>query len=218
MIYDNHNLFENLKNIKGTKDMRISRELILSEITKVISSRPYEVRGVLISCGISVGERPSKLELIRRVGLNAGRSKCLRTGLGDLIAKNQMPFMGSPDEGYSNQSGNDWGKVIGEVIGTGFGIWQTGQSRKEGASQRNHDMELAQKNIDLMTKQMELQGKLASMPAPTQAGTGGTSNLVTILLALAAVGVIGFAIWSSKKQAVGSVAVSTPTPTPTPVV
>ena len=216
MIYDNHNLFENLKNIKGTKDMRISRELILSEITKVISSRPYEVRGVLISCGIAIGDRPSKLELVRKVGFNAGRSKCLRTGLGNLIAKNQMPFMGDPDAGYSNQAGgNDWGKVIGEVIGTGFGIWQTGQSRKEGASQRNHDMELAQKNIDLMTKQMELQQKLAEMPQTNQAGPSSTSSLVTILLALAAVGVIGFAIWSSKREAKGSVAIA---PATSPVV
>ena len=44
MIYEKHKLFENINNIKGTKDMRISRELIVSELAKVILSRPHEVK------------------------------------------------------------------------------------------------------------------------------------------------------------------------------
>ena len=210
MIYENHNLIENIKNLKGTKDMRISRELILSEISKVIVSKPYEVRKALLDCGVQVSEAPSKVELVRKVSFNAARSACLRYNLGTLIMRNQMPFMNPEGDAQflnqdgttntQNTGGTDWGAAIGNVIGTGFGIWQTGQSRKEGQAQRAHEMALANKNAELMLKQMELQTQLSQQPAPvTQAGGGG-GNLMTILLVVAALGVIGFAIYSTRKS------------------
>jgi len=208
MIYEKHNLFENIKNLKGTKDMRISRELIVSELAKVILSRPHEVKRALKDCGVAVPDRPSKKQLVKKVSFNVARSRCLRYNLGGLVAQNQMPF----EEGYSNSSGGtDWAGAIGDVIGTGFGIWQTGQSRKEGAAQRAHEMTLAQKNSELMMKQMELQTQL-SQPGPTQAGVGGSSTTVMLLLGLGVVGIIGFMIWSSRKKGATTTASSGPAP------
>ena len=201
MIYEKHNLFENINNLKGAKDMRISRELIVSELAKVILSRPHEVKRALKDCGVAISDRPSKVELVKKVSFNVARSKCLRYNMGALIAQNQMPF----DDGYSNQSGgNNWAGAIGDVIGTGFGIWQTGQSRKEGAAQRNHEMNLANKNADLMIKQMELQSQLSNNTAPTQAGIGGSSTTIMLLLGIGVVGIIGFVIWSGKKKGTGT--------------
>ena len=213
MIYENHKLFENIKNIKGTKDMRISRELIISELSKIILSRPHEVKNALQDCGVAVTDRPSKVELVKKVSFNVARSRCLRYNLGVLIMNNQMPF----DDGYSNKSGgNDWGGVIGDVIGTSFGIWQTSQQRKEGAAQRAHEMSLAQKNSEIMLKQMELQSQL-STPGPTQAGVGGSSTTVMLLLGIGVIGIIGFVIWSSRKNKAGGgtapVVVAAPQPT-----
>ena len=216
MIYENHKLFENINNIKGTKDMRISRELIISELSKIILSRPHEVKKTLRDCGIAVSDRPSKVELVKKVSFNVARSKCLRYNLGVLVAQNQMPF----DEGYSNAEGGGWGAVIGDVIGTGFGIWQTDQSRKEGASQRAHEMELANKNANLMLKQMELQSQL-SQTAPTQAGIGGggSSQTTMLLLGLGVVAIIGFVIWSGRRKGTTTgttpVVVAAPTSTAT---
>ncbi len=221
MIYENHNLFDNIRNIKGTKDMTISRELIVSEIAKIIVARPHEVRRALLDCGVAISDRPTKRDLVMKVSYNAAKSDCLRYNLGVLIMKNQMPFMNPENERekYVNAEGNtqtsggtDWGGVIGNVIGTSFGIWQTGQQRKEGQSQRAHEMALANKNAELMLKQMELQTQLSQAPAPTQAGIGGGSNLVTILLVIAAVGMVGFAIYASRKSK-GVATASAPTTT-----
>ena len=150
MIYEKHKLFENINNIKGTKDMRISRELIVSELAKVILSRPHEVKRALVDCGVAVSDRPSKVQLVKKVSYNVARSRCLRYNLGVLVMQNQMPFDDGSSDGYSNKSGTDWGGVIGDVIGTGFGIWSTGQQRKEGAAQRAHEQQIAQQNANLM--------------------------------------------------------------------
>ena len=214
MIYEKHNLFENINNLKGTKDMRISRELIVSELAKVILSRPHEVKRALKDCGVAVSDRPSKKQLVKKVSFNVARSRCLRYNLGALVAQNQMPFGGE----YSNAGGNDWAGAIGDVIGTGFGIWQTGQSRKEGASQRAHEMDLANKNANLMMKQMELQSQLTNNIAPTQAGVGGSSTTVMLLLGLGVIGIIGFVIWSGRKKGAGTgtapVVIAAPTTAP----
>jgi len=210
MIFESHKLFENIKNMRGTNDMSISRELILSELSKIIMSRPTEVRRVLINCGVAINERPSKVELVKKVNYNMAQSKCLRDSLGQMIADNQIPF---GNEEYMNAEGNqtgsnfgqNWGSTIGNIIGTGFGIWQTGQSRKEGQSQRAHEMELARLNTETMLKQMELQQQLSGMQNVQQAGTGGGGNMITILLVLGAVAVIGFAIYASRKKAPATV-------------
>lgn len=214
MIFESHKLFENINKMKGTNDMSISRELILSEMSKIIMSRPTEVRRVLINCGVAINERPSKVELVKKVNYNIARSRCLRNSLGQMIADNQIPF---GNEEYMNQSGtqtqssskssfgSDWGGTIGNIIGTGFGIWQTGQSRKEGQSQRAHEMELARLNTETMLKQMELQQQLSGMQNVQQAGVGGGGNMVTILLVLGVVAVIGFAIYASRKKAPATV-------------
>ena len=210
MIFESHKLFENIKNMRGTNDMSISRELILSELSKIIMSRPTEVRRVLINCGVAINERPSKVELVKKVNYNIAQSKCLRDNLGQMIADNQIPF---GNEKYMNAEGGqtgsnfgqNWGSTIGNIIGTGFGIWQTGQSRKEGQSQRAHEMELARLNTETMLKQMELQQQLSGMQNVQQAGTGGGGNMITILLVLGAVAVIGFAIYASRKKAPATV-------------
>ena len=78
MIFESHKLFENIKNMRGTNDMSISRELILSELSKIIMSRPTEVRRVLINCGVAINERPSKVELVKKVNYNIAQSKCFK--------------------------------------------------------------------------------------------------------------------------------------------
>jgi len=215
MIYERHKLFENINNIKGTKDMKISRELIVSELAKVILSRPHEVKKALVDCGVAVSERPSKVQLVKKVSYNVARSRCLRYNLGVLVMQNQMPFDDGSSDGYSNKAGTDWGGVIGDVIGTGFGIWSTGQQRKEGAAQRAHEQNIAQQNASLMIKQMELQNQL-SQPGPTQAGVGGSSTTTMLLLGVGVLGVIGFVIWSSrnKKSTTGATPVAVTRPTP----
>ena len=104
MRYAHHNLFQNLKRIKNSKDMTISRELIVSEIGKVIVGRPFEVIKILRGCGISVGGS-SKRELVYAVNFNLARNTCLRNKISSLIASNQLPFE-TTSRGDISRNGN----------------------------------------------------------------------------------------------------------------
>ena len=89
MIYADHNFIENLINTQNSKDMSITREMIVSEVAKVIVGRPYEVKKILVGCGISIEERPGVRDLVVTVSNNMARSLCLRQELSKLIALNQ---------------------------------------------------------------------------------------------------------------------------------
>jgi len=102
MRYAHHNLFQNLKRIKNSKDMTISRELIVSEIGKVIVGRPFEVIRILRGCGISVGGS-SRRELVYAVNFNLARNSCLRNKISALIAANQLPFDTTPTRNINRQ-------------------------------------------------------------------------------------------------------------------
>jgi|TARA_R110001599_G_scaffold310455_2_gene517596 hypothetical protein len=207
MRYAHHDLFQNLNRIKNSKDMTISRELIVSEIAKIIVGRPFEVIKLLRGCRVSVSENASKRELVYAVNFNLAQSKCLRDGIASLISSNQLPFRET--EQYYNvtstttpaktgMTGSDWVGGISTLVGIGYGIFSTNASRKDAKSQRSHELELANMNSDLMLKQMELQNQ----PPPTVAavGGGGTGTMTWIILGVGAVAIGVFAYIASKKN------------------
>jgi len=229
MRYAHHNLFQNIKRIKNSKDMTISRELIVSEIAKVIVGRPFEVIKILRGCGISV-EGSSKRELVYAVNFNVARNTCLRNGISELIASNQLPFETpqqitrkrpinefdtdqeldtyvnvdaatppvTPPAGGGAMTASDWTSGISTLVGIGYGIWQTGASRKDSKEQRAHETNLANMNSELMLKQMEMGNQT---PPPTVAGVGGGTSMFTWVLVGVGVLAIGvFAIISSRKN------------------
>lgn len=106
MRYEYHNFNENFKAIKKTKDMAITRELMLSEVAKVIEGRPALVRKALIRCGVSVSARAGKVELVSAVAGNL-TSKCVRVGIMKLVLSNQLPFI----DGANSMVGNTSEKV-----------------------------------------------------------------------------------------------------------
>ena len=228
MRYAHHNLFQNLKRIKNSKDMTISRELIISEIAKVIVGRPFEVRKILIGCGINISENATRKEIVYAVNFNMARNLCLRNKISALISSNQLPFpTGStrptlgefdtdsgldkyvnvdgttttPTPGQTSGGGmtaSDWTSGISTLVGIGYGIWQTGASRKDARAQREHEMELANMNSDLMLKQMDMK---ASEPTTNVAGVGGgTSTMTWVILGIGAVAVVIFAVVASKRN------------------
>ena len=92
MRYTYHNFSENFKAILKTKDMNVTRELMLSELTKVIEGRPAEVSKALIGCGVSINARPTKRDLVGAVAYNL-TDLCVRTKMMELIVANQLPFI-----------------------------------------------------------------------------------------------------------------------------
>ena len=113
-------------------------------------------------------------------------------------------------------SASDWTSGISTLVGIGYGIWQTGASRKDAKEQRAHESNLASMNSDLMMKQMELDSQT---PAPIVAGAGGGSGTSMFTWVLVGVGVLAigaFALISSRKNR-GVVVAAPATPAIAPV-
>ena len=101
MKYEYHNFNENFKAIQNTKDMGITRELMLSEVAKVIEGRPALVKKALIECGVSVSSNAGKRELVKAVSYNLV-SKCVRVSIMKLVLSNQLPFIQGADKTYGD--------------------------------------------------------------------------------------------------------------------
>jgi hypothetical protein len=220
MRYEYHNFASNLKNIKNSKDMAITRELVVSEIAKVIDGRPFLVKKALIDCGIPLSNKPDKVELTKVLFFNLAGSTCLRNALGELVTNNQYPIAmsrkkaqrrgNSPmdidanrDE-FMNAGGEATGQIIAGItslIGTGAGIWSSNKGFKSASEQRAHEMQLAQMNSDLALQQMNLMSSQGGGAPLQEAGMGsGSSMLVWILVGVGVVGIIGYAVYSSRKN------------------
>jgi len=231
MRYEYHNFTENLNAVKNSKDMAITRELMLSEIAKVIQNRPEYVRKALVGCGVKISARATRRQIVYAVSGNMARSACLRKSIMKLVLANQLPFMGpstkiqdkttdfDTDLGrdafmYSDGKGNGGG-ISGDtalssgvqLIGSIFGLIQSNKTFKEADKQRAFEREMAQQNAELMLQQMQLQASMEGNQQVQQAGMGGGANMLTwILLGVGVIAIIGFSIYSSRKR--GSVKVS----------
>tara|TARA_A100001201_G_scaffold104718_1_gene89737 strand:- start:29 stop:742 length:714 start_codon:yes stop_codon:yes gene_type:complete len=233
MRYEYHNFVDNLKNIKKSKDMAITRELVVSEIAKVIDGRPFLVKKALIDCGISLSNEADKTELVYVTFFNLAKSECLRRSIAELIYNNQYPviadkkrrgsvrredlsdfdtdksldsFMYSSGSGSSGSSGGssgasagDWISGITQVIGVGVGLHTSSKTFKDNAAQRAHEMKLAQMNTDLALQQMQLSANQPVAPV-TQAGIGGSSTIIYVLVGVAVLGLIGYSVYMSRKN------------------
>ena len=225
MRYEYHNFTENLKAVQNTKDINMTRELILSELTKVIEGRPSMVQKALISCGVSIDPRPSKRDLVGAVAFNL-TDLCVRTRMMELIVANQLPFIKSSNplgnekvssfdtdvsrDAFMNQAGNNSssksGVTTNDLIGTGLdvfgkiiGINTANKTFKNAAEQRAHELQIAKINQSTMLAQLEA-GANQNVGGVTQAGIGGGSTITYILLGVGALAIIGFAIYSSRKK------------------
>ena len=105
---------------------------------------------------------------------------------------------------FMNAGGEATGQIIAGItslIGTGAGIWSSNKGFKSASEQRAHEMQLAQMNSDLALQQMNLMSSQQGAPVQ-EAGMGsGSSMLVWILVGVGVVGIIGYAVYSSRKSA-----------------
>ena len=228
MRYEYHNFTENFKAVQNTKDINMTREILLSELTKVIAGRPAMVQKALIGCGVSVEPRPTTRQLVSVVAYNL-TDLCVRTKMMELIVANQLPFLKDSNplgqekvsdfdvdvsrDAFMNQAGptttppassNSFGTsdIVGtgvQLFGTIVGIQQSNKTFKNAAEQRAHELQLARMNQDLMLKQLEL-GANQQVSGVTQSRIGGGSTVTYILLGVGAIAIIGFAIYSSRKK------------------
>jgi len=198
MIFANHDFEKNFLRTIKSKDMKLSRELIISELGKVIQSRPFQVRKLLVGCGVSISTNAKLRELVYAVNFNMAQNTCVRVGMSKLILQNQTML----NNAWLNQGGTDpvtppaGGSfnvntalnTISTAAGIWFGVSEGNKNRDAMELQQAHEMQLAQMNSELMLKQMEYN---SMQPAPpVQAGPGtGSKTIMWVLIALAAVGI-----------------------------
>ena len=72
---------------KGTYTFADGREIIVSNVSKVILSKPYEAKRILVACDIRMEDNPGIRDLIVSVSNNIARSMCLRKGLAKLLTE-----------------------------------------------------------------------------------------------------------------------------------
>ena len=220
MRYEYHNFTENLNRMKNSKDMGMTRELILSEVTKVIEGKPALVERILVNCGLRVSGNPNKIELVTAVAGNLAQSSCLRSHLAKAIVKNQLPFI---DGDFSRTFKNEWdtdvardgfmraagySNVGGTPGGASKGI--SGNTIVAGATQLlgtiagiwsggrtlkdNKDQRSHELNLATMNRDLMLEQMNLNANAPvapvTQASMGGGGSN-TIVWIIAGIGVIG---------------------------
>ena len=227
MKYEYHNFIDNFNRIKSSKDMALTRELVVSEIAKVIDGRPFLVKKALVDCGVVLSEQADKRELTEALFFSLASNSCLRNSVSELIIDNQYPVLkrklgvedrkrrlsdfdtdtsresfmsadGTNPPGKSGGGGQIAGAVL-QVVGLTAGIVQGNKQLKDNQAQRAHEMQLAQMNADLALQQMNLYANQPVNP-PAQAGLGGGSMVVYILGGIAVVGLIGYAIYASRSK------------------
>ena len=225
MRYEHHNFTENFKAIQNTKDIKMTRELLLSEFTKVVVNRTALVRKALIGCGVSVSERAGNKELIGAIAYNL-TNLCVRTKLMELVVANQLPFIKSSNplgnekvssfdtdvsrDAFMNQAGNNTSSYINagvQLAGTIAGIFTGNKQAKSQADSNKTQLEIAKLNNKTMLAQLEY-GANQPVGGVTESGIGGGSMVTYILLGVGALAIIGFAIFSSRKSSATPVSVA----------
>jgi hypothetical protein len=227
MRYEHHNFTENFKAIQNTKDIKMTRELLLSEFTKVVVNRTALVRKALIGCGVSVSERAGNKELIGAIAYNL-TNLCVRTKLMELVVANQLPFssvnssenLSSLDtdisrdafmraSGNSSSSGATSSYINAgvQLAGTIAGIFTGNKQAKSQADSNRTQLEIAKLNNKTMLAQLEY-GASQPVGGVTESGIGGGSMVTYILLGVGALAIIGFAIFSSRKSSATPVSVA----------
>jgi len=208
MYYADYNLFEVLENSKNAKDMKLSRELILSELGKVIYARPFEVKRVLRGCKIKISDIATKKGIVVVVTENLANSQCLRTGLAKLVVANQVSLP-KVKTGFSNTSGNKvsgdvWVTAIGNAFGTAAGIWSTERQYDQQQDMLNQQMQIAKLNQDTIFAQMEhdqsMRDAQLQYGAMAGANAGKGSKTMWILIGVAVLTIIGVAVVAARKK------------------
>ena len=166
MKYEYHNFIDNFNRIKSSKDMALTRELVVSEVAKVIDGRPFLVKKALVDCGVVLSEQADKRELTEALFFSLASNSCLRNSVSELIIDNQYPVLkrklgvesrkrtltdfdtdtsresfmsadGTNPPGKSGTGGMIASSVL-QVVGLTAGIVQGNKQIKDNQAQRAH--------------------------------------------------------------------------------
>ena len=226
MIYAKHNFAENFMNADGLT-FGLDRDMVISELAKVINANPIGVKDAIFDCGVNIDPMADKFEISEVMSGNMANNECLQRAMGHLILDNNvgwndlLSFSADSEEGvetdsdeYYNAKGDGWKKfwtetkkVVGseqfaQVLGTTVGAIYTSKQQNKQWEQsekiRQHELELAKINSEAINNQLSM-GSTYGTPPPT-----GMSMGAKIGIGVGAVAVIGLIIFLAVRGKGGS--------------
>ena len=215
MIYAKHNFAENFMNADG-ETFSLDRDMIISELARVINANPVGVKDAIFDCGINIDPQADKFEISEVMSGNMANNDCLQRSIGHLVLdnnvgwKDMLSFAQGNDEEYSNAKGDGWAKfwkgtkdvvgseqfaqVLGVTIGSIYSAKQQNKQYEQSEKIRQHELELAKLNSEAINNQLAMGSMYGG--APGGAPQGGMSMGAKIGIGVGAVAVLGVIIWA----------------------
>ena len=135
ILYMNHNLKNNYMNANGSGDTKMKKDILMSEVAKLIVNRPDKVAEHLRKAGYKISGRPSQRQLVKYTSDALHGSKKFATLIAKDIVGNGENY--SVDYGALIDTGvkagaeagkaqpappKDWGAILGGASGVVSGL------------------------------------------------------------------------------------------------
>jgi len=182
MIFSDHDLFHNINGISQSQDDGLMKELVLSEIAKLIALHKKELVENIKSLGYILPDTKDKT-IIDLIFIRTAEDAKLADMIGSMIVKYNK-------EKYSNIEEETIGDIVsgaGSLVGGIFGLISTSKQTKAAK-------EVAQAQAEAARLQAEMQLQIETIRAGQKKGLskgawigiiGGGAVLLTIILVLA---------------------------------
>lgn len=113
MIYLKHNLPSNIMSADGTKDPEMKRDIILSELAKLIAVKPEVVITYLRAAGVKVSDNAGSSQLVKLVSNTVPKSPQFTALIAEeMIGRGRAArFMNNDGPESGTGTGNSWSNV-----------------------------------------------------------------------------------------------------------
>jgi len=215
MIYAKHNFAENFMNADG-QTFGLDRDMIISELARVINANPVGVKDAIFDCGVNIDPQADKFEISDVMSGNIANNDCLQRSIGHLVLDNNvgwqdmMNFVKDDDEDYSNAKGDGWkafwkgtqdvvgseefAQVLGVTIGSIYQAKQDKKAYENSERIRQHELELAKINSEAINNQLSMGSMYGGQPGGNE---GGMSMGAKIGIGVGIAAVLGLIIWAA---------------------
>ena len=225
MIYAKHNFAENILSADGT-NLALDRDMVISELAKVINANPIGVKDAIFDCGINIDPSSTKFQISEVMSGNMANNECLQRSIGHLILDNNVGWKDMvatqnpdgteiKDDEYSNAGGKNWAAfwkgtkdVLGsdqfaQVLGVSVAAVYQGSQNKKAYQQseqiRQHELELAKLNSESINNQLSLNSMYGQNTPGADGGMSMGAKIGIGVGGLLVVGLLVFVIVRSKK-------------------
>lgn len=186
MVYKAHNLKNNYLNASG--DDRMKRDILMSEIAKLIVSRTNDVVGLLRKAGFNVPEKPKQKHLVKAVVNGMHKSKRFTSEIMRMIAKGEKRVS-------ADGTTSDYGSILGSASDLINGAGNLFGGKKKAKAQAAAS-EAERKKLEAEAALEKIKGENALMGAVKGVGGDLGSNIGrNIAIGIGVGTLLGTGIW-----------------------